>query len=457
MSYIRRLAWLAAWGVWAWLGVGLYRELPRDLGAPIATLPARTLGKDVSPVGFIGDTNRFVRIRHGSSLTSTLEIFDAETGGLVQSIEGPGYSDYLWPDCFQPKRGILLGTQLWTENVEDGSGLHVLDLAKAKWRRISNRKFRCGSVHAHKPWVVAVDDAREKRVSRVVVVDWETGQETIVRAVLAQESINGRVFFLSDDDRVVIPLKSRLWELPGLKSGPEKESVEIWKIDNGKAVLQKTLTDLPVGMFPSYSQGGRVTFAEPHGTTSIDVYDVDQERYLISDPPRDQRPPPPARGTFGWEQPPVLSANGHRVFGGNPMTLRDVDTGKIMWRSEDMAFVERSHDLIFTFESWERYWKNWLPKLKYRTYALRDMETGRVALRFATNADGAPVIQPHFWNAAGTFAVANTGEVYRLPLPVNWPLWALCQTILASPIVILWALLLWRRRRRARLVVETAT
>jgi len=41
--HFRRLVWLAAWGVWAWLGVGLARELPRELGPPIGKLP---LGKD---------------------------------------------------------------------------------------------------------------------------------------------------------------------------------------------------------------------------------------------------------------------------------------------------------------------------------------------------------------------------------------------------------------------------
>jgi len=38
------------------------------------------------------------------------------------------------------------------------------------------------------------------------------------------------------------------------------------------------------------------------------------------------------------------------------------------------------------------------------------------------------------------------------PLPVNWPLLTLCQTILALPLILLWAALRWRRNRRLRLV-----
>jgi hypothetical protein len=40
------------------------------------------------------------------------------------------------------------------------------------------------------------------------------------------------------------------------------------------------------------------------------------------------------------------------------------------------------------------------------------------------------------------------GVVYRYPT-VNWPLLALCQTILALPLVLLWAMLRWRRMRMA--------
>jgi hypothetical protein len=45
---------------------------------------------------------------------------------------------------------------------------------------------------------------------------------------------------------------------------------------------------------------------------------------------------------------------------------------------------------------------------------------------------------PRHWNSSGTLAVDFDASVHRLPYVVNWPLLALCQTILAMPLVLLW-------------------
>jgi hypothetical protein len=37
MRWLKRFFWLFAWGAWAWLGFGLYRELPRSLGSLVST------------------------------------------------------------------------------------------------------------------------------------------------------------------------------------------------------------------------------------------------------------------------------------------------------------------------------------------------------------------------------------------------------------------------------------
>src|SRR6476660_10364094 len=47
---IKRICWITAWGVWLWLGFGLYRELPRDLGRVVCKLPTANLSTT-----FIGD------------------------------------------------------------------------------------------------------------------------------------------------------------------------------------------------------------------------------------------------------------------------------------------------------------------------------------------------------------------------------------------------------------------
>jgi hypothetical protein len=37
MRWLKRSLWISAWGVWAWLGVGLYRQLPREPGPAACT------------------------------------------------------------------------------------------------------------------------------------------------------------------------------------------------------------------------------------------------------------------------------------------------------------------------------------------------------------------------------------------------------------------------------------
>src|SRR5688500_17339830 len=99
MNRFRRACWTAARGVWLWLGFGLHQELPRDLGPPIVARPLKDANLQVvTPVGFIGDTNRFVVVyRVGEHLRSFTEIrvYNGETGEVVLTAPGPAYSDFL--------------------------------------------------------------------------------------------------------------------------------------------------------------------------------------------------------------------------------------------------------------------------------------------------------------------------------------------------------------------------
>jgi len=446
MHHLKGVLWLLAWSVWFILGVGLYRELPRELATPIAVVPT---GKDISPAGFVGNTNRFVLIRRLDRITSKIETYDAETGALAATTIGPAYEDLLWPDYFLHERGVILAKELPNhEGTAWAPGLHVLDLVAGKWRRVTERTVQNGSPHETKPWVVIVEGNRGSE-TRVVVADWETGRTTVVRRFGKTEGLSGRVFPLSDTDRVVIPLRTSSW------FGSESfDSVEIWKLQN-VPVLEKTLSDLPIFLFPSFSAGGRVAFANPHGTPAVDVYDFNEERYLFSNPPRDQRPPAPPPNT-GFPYSTVLSPSGRRVFGGDPTTLRNVDSGSVIWQGEPglWNFAIRDLNAIFATETWDNYWRFWFPRLKYQTSVVRELESGLVLFRVKV-----PTLaqMPRYWNTNRTMSVASDGSVYRMPFPVNWPLLVLCQFILALPLVLMWTILRWRRRRRAkRLLVKAA-
>jgi hypothetical protein len=80
---------------------------------------------------------------------------------------------------------------------------------------------------------------------------------------------------------------------------------------------------------------------------------------------------------------------------------------------------------------------------EWKTVSIRDVY-GRVVEREWTM----------HWNEHesddGAFVANNRGEVYRRA-SVHWPPLALCQTILALPLVMLWAVLRWRRKRWMRL------
>jgi hypothetical protein len=455
MRWLKRGLWLAAWGVWAWCGFGLYRELPRKLGTPLTVNPwkAKTW-QDVTFVGFIGDTNRFVVIHKtttsgGSDWGSPTQVgvYDAESGSLLLKVPGPRNSDLLWNDFYSPGHASIFA-KVGPDDSEPGA--HRLDLESGKWHRVSQRSVASGGVHRTRPLVLLAEQGNDLRnVDRVVVVNWRTGRKVFARKLPSGARLEGqRAFFSGDGERVVIPLM----EAGGLFGmGSEKSRVEVWRLAEPPE-LEKTIVDAPIGLFPSFASG-RVAFSHPYGTPTVDVYDLDDGRYVFSNMPRDQRPTEPVRSPGDW-RPPVLSPSGKRVFGGAPMTLWDADSGKVVWQAHagEMAFAEgrgrgRARDCIGVLEHWHGYWKNWFPNFQYRTHAVYDLETGRLMHRVAPTD---VIIQPSFWNAAGTLAVSNHQEVYRLPLPVNWSLLSLCQSILALPLLLLWLALLWRRKRRER-------
>ena len=92
--------------------------------------------------------------------------------------------------------------------------------------------------------------------------------------------------------------------------------------------------------------------------------------------------------------------------------------------------------------------RNWNWAL--RTDALRDLNTGALISRYRPDAPDRT-----FTNSTGTMLVVGS-YVRELPPRVNWPLLALCQAILALPLVLTWLALRWRRKRRLRLAGAAA-
>jgi hypothetical protein len=443
MIHLKRFLWLLAWAGWIWLGFGLWRELPREYGEPIAKLPY----KDRGNVSFIGDGNRISMLKRSQD-RSAVEVYDAEGGALIFASAEEKIGELNWYYPYSVRHPAFLVKDVPSV----GLGYSIFDFTNGKWRHISKRNMRNSAVHSSQPWILLFDDNRGdgKTPQQVAVLDWETGKETVVCQIPPTHMIHGRMAFLENPDRVTFKIRDRIqFGSHGIR--------EVWRLAD-PPVLEKRLTDVPIGTYPSNSNNGRLAFDLPVGSGAVEVYDLNEDKFIFANFPPDQRPtkPPPGRPVGKAKQipevdAPVVSPSGRAVFGGRPTTLWEVDSGKVLWQSEQSANAEELRSRYFVTEDWRPLLRKWLKSyaFNYETLAVRDLESGRLIVRMRT----IPKARGTTFNSKATLAAGGdrqTAElsVYRIPQTPNWPLLALCQTILALPLVMLWAVLRWRRRRR---------
>jgi len=101
MRWVKRGLWLAAWSFWLWLGVGLYRELPRDLGRLVRTL---SLAQNEQVLGFDRSSHNVVT-RIDSPLSYRL--VDAQTGEELGRPVGNDLEARTWESCPNRQDGPL--------------------------------------------------------------------------------------------------------------------------------------------------------------------------------------------------------------------------------------------------------------------------------------------------------------------------------------------------------------
>src|SRR5215216_5328261 len=106
MIYFKRFLWLAAWSVWVWLGFGLYRELPRDLGPVVYRLPLRDRERAIR---FLPDGRSVMTIDLtardlGRWSPTKFRVVDLQTGKPVRSVDGPTVQSFHLGDG-RPERG----------------------------------------------------------------------------------------------------------------------------------------------------------------------------------------------------------------------------------------------------------------------------------------------------------------------------------------------------------------
>src|SRR5262245_58348328 len=141
MKHLIGVFWLLAWSVWFILGVGLYRELPRELGPVVRVLPFQSRERTM---GFLPDGKSVATmLLPGRNGPTTIFVYDVETGNRVRTISGPSYEELLLSSEFFPGRksvsdvrrnGVIL-TRVRPATTTRGAsnGLHLLNLADGGW------------------------------------------------------------------------------------------------------------------------------------------------------------------------------------------------------------------------------------------------------------------------------------------------------------------------------------
>jgi hypothetical protein len=451
MTHLKRILWLAAWSVWLWLGFGLYRELPRKFGKPICTLP---ISEQAMIAGFIGTTNHVVVVfREDRSGQTTVRAFDAQTGAVAAETKGPPQRAFLLARLDPVRHELLFANELeYPEEPIWKSGVFVLDTPTMKWRRVADHvpyavphASYAVSHHSKRPWLLFIQN--ELPQGRVVALDYTTGKEVFARNLDETVYPHPPPFF-GAAGQVVVPI-----ERPATASERSPTAtVEVWTIAE-PPTREAVISDIPFGPHYGSPVQGRLASMDPN-SFEVRVFDSNQSRVVFSQTPLETFAI--LRRRTGWPRPALdggstfaLSPSGRCVLGVMPTALWDVDSRRAVWLPgpHEQAFgLIGADDQFQVVEKWSELWNRWLPHgPDYVTYAFRSLETGELIYR---TSDRVP-LHPSNCNVERTLGVANDGNIYRLPLKVNWPLLALCQTILASPLALLWVALRWWKRKKA--------
>jgi hypothetical protein len=385
-------------------------------------------------LGFVNDTPFVVVQPRSPTVSMTLKVFDGRTGWLSHEVQ----FDSRWPmltDSACRSHGVVFARGRGKSN----AGFGVVDLATGRWKMLSEMMVLDVAVHPKRPWVAFRESARPiDKPRRLVVVDFRTGDEVFLRPEDPEYVSLGAPLFVGESDRLVAPVTRPATE-PG---ADDKNDAEVWRMAS-PAIREKVVRNVRIGWQPHTATGGRIAWTT-FGPTRyhVDVYDLDAERVIFSTPQIGRDP----NSRYAIDIRLRLSSTG-RALMSDPLWLWNVETSEPIWYSKNglWSSVIDGEELFEVEELWEELQR--FPTLRlgeWRTNAFYNLDAA--SLQFRCWSADAPVLE--FTNADFSLGVTSQGVVHRLPFRVNWPLLALCQMILALPLLLVW-LILHRRPRRS--------
>jgi len=428
MRWFNRGLWVLAWGVWAWLGVGLHRELPRTLGAMVC-MPA--LNPRESFEGFTAGQPSFVTkelnavdgaavFRHRSALTGEVERTVSDNGPTTPWWE---WSVWAWQGyvvgCNFPRSVPPTGASPLLYPLESLAGDARIHNLRTGERRDLSKIGMLSAIHPRRPWALFGKYSPDWKLS-VTVLDLQTGRQLLGLAVPAMTVSPSWLPYFAGDH---IALQ--------LQDEQGRVRVEL------RTITGEVLTTLENSQnYPTFAADGKLAWYEFDGLKSrlIVAGRAGGKRVLTHEAP----------AGYGFQEllmPLRFSQDGALLYSPGTGALLDVRSGKPVWepRAHEKPKLFVAPAAFEVEETWTVGRGRW--EKSFKTYALRRFTDGAFLHR-TWRSTAHPV------NDSYELFYAD-GAVHQLPPRVNWPLLTLGQTTLALPLVLLWTILRRRKRRSA--------
>jgi hypothetical protein len=425
MKWLKRSIWLAAWGVWLALGVGLHRELPRAPGELIVPLPN---GSKEFMVGFVDHAPRLLACSHDwNAAGQELWIWDAASRTAAKRL----FADLPtvpWHSA-SPRRDFAVIAERFMPGPLAWSGCFAIHLRTGERRPLPVKGY-APVYHPTRPWAIFTALAEEPNgPAWVKAFDLRTGR-LFFEWRGAPGALKNNPFFIGDD-RIGVPLKA---------TRTEPSTLEVWTLPQAAAPAQR-VAPFDIGNDAVVSPTGRIAWNR--NDVTVEVFDVAAERSAFTEPPKSDAAR--ARPTTDVVGRPLLSNDGAAVLASVSGALFEIATGKTLWLARaDESIVGHLDDRRFEVrERWTVDVGRW--SKSFETFAVRDLRDGRFVYRAWS-----PTLTVYAEDDEGrAFSLTDEG-VRTLPPQVDWLVLSFCQAILASPLILLWAILRWRRKRQLR-------